>query len=692
MELEEGAILISVVPSMVVAPVKTDSPLTANSSVPIVAPPIANEVFAFNVVNVPAAGVAPPITVPSIAPPLISTFACVDRPVDVNVVNEPVLGVDAPIGVELIEVAVVAPRVVVLLDVNVVNAPVLAEDAPIGVELIEVAVVAPRVVTPLDVNVVNVPAAAELAPITVASILPPLISTVARVDKPLTPSVPPTARSVVTPLNVTSLENIEVPVTPSVLASDVAPFTVKVPCTVVAEPAPVELPIKVAEVPVVLILAVPFKVVVPSTITAPLKSESPFTVKSVPAVSAPPPTTAVARLDKPPTERSVPAPDNVTSLENVEVLETPSVPLTTVLPFVPSTEKRVTAPGVDCTRILPFVMVVLPVIPVTPAVSVPVVVLPVTARSLLTVNSAPAVAEPPPITAEGADQAPVLSVPVTFKSPETSAFPFTSSERPAPAFATVNVDNAELLLAETSPSTVNSVLATGVVPPITVRLVELPIVVCVLPVALILVAPRTVVVLAELPIFVPVALAPVLILVMPAIPVVPAMLAPPAETVRPPVVATNPLLAVIVPAVVEILPVETVNPPAISAPPFASSAPVSVVMPPTFRSVVAPLKVTSLENVEVPVTPSVPATAVLPVAPSTVNIFADALFFMVKSPSFVTSIFEGVVKPPVNVERPVTPSVVPTVALVVTDAEANVEAAAFKVPVVVFASVAVPPL
>ena len=106
----------------------------------------------------------------------------------------------------------------------------------------------------------------------------------------------------------------------------------------------------------------------------------------------------------------------------------------------------------------------------------------------------------------------------------------------------------------------------------------------------------------------------VLILVAPVIPVVPLMDAPPAETVKPPVVATNPLLAVIVPAVVDILPVDTTKPPATSAPPFASSAPVSVVIPPTFRSVVAPFNVTSSENVDVPVTLSVLPSDVAPFA------------------------------------------------------------------------------
>jgi len=93
-----------------------------------------------------------------------------------------------------------------------------------------------------------------------------------------------------------------------------------------------------------------------------------------------------------------------------------------------------------------------------------------------------------------------------------------------------------------------------------------------------------------------------------------------------------------------------------------------------------------------PVTPRVPPTVVLPVAPSTENTVADAPLTIVRSPSFVIFTFEGVVIPPDNVVRPVTPSVVPTVALPVTVAEANVDAPEFNVPVVVFARTAVPPL
>ena len=47
-----------------------------------------------------------------------------------------------------------------------------------------------------------------------------------------------------------------------VAANVVAPVTPRVPCIVVAEPAPVELPINVAEIPVVLILVGPTTAVV----------------------------------------------------------------------------------------------------------------------------------------------------------------------------------------------------------------------------------------------------------------------------------------------------------------------------------------------------------------------------------------------------------------------------------------------
>ena len=47
----------------------------------IVTPSITADVFAVTVVNVAAAGVEPPITVPSMAPPLMSTFAISILPV-----------------------------------------------------------------------------------------------------------------------------------------------------------------------------------------------------------------------------------------------------------------------------------------------------------------------------------------------------------------------------------------------------------------------------------------------------------------------------------------------------------------------------------------------------------------------------------------------------------------------------------
>ncbi len=67
-----------------------------------------------------------------------------------------------------------------------------------------------------DVPVIVVPvmAAAVLAPIIVPSIAPPLTSTVAKVDSPVTPRVPPT---------------VALPVTPNVLSKVAAPVTSNVP-------------------------------------------------------------------------------------------------------------------------------------------------------------------------------------------------------------------------------------------------------------------------------------------------------------------------------------------------------------------------------------------------------------------------------------------------------------------------------
>ena len=125
-------------------------------------------------------------------------------------------------------------------------------------------------------------------------------------------------------------------------------------------------------------------------------------------------------------------------------------------------------------------------------------------------------------------------------------------------------------------------------------------------------------------------------------------------------------------------------------PPLNVDAPVTPSVPPTVAllvtaaefNVARPLVPNVLSDV-LPVTPSVPATAVLPVEPSIVNTSAAGVaeFFIVKSPSLVMFTLLGVVMPPDKVERPVTPSV----------EEIDV-APAFNVPVVVLARVAFPPL
>ena len=81
-----------------------------------------------------------------------------------------------------------------------------------------------------------------------------------------------------------------------------------------------------------MIFTIPFNVVVPSTFTTPLKSESPFTVKSVPAVSTPPPITAVASevapvLNEPELNALV-----TVAEDNVVAPVTPSVPTSVVFP------------------------------------------------------------------------------------------------------------------------------------------------------------------------------------------------------------------------------------------------------------------------------------------------------------------------------------------------------------------------
>ena len=127
---------------------------------------------------------------------------------------------------------------------------------------------------------------------------------------PVTPSVPPTVVALV-PL-------------PIVVAVEPVVLILVGPSTVVVLPA---LPIFVPAPPVVLIFAVPFNVEVPSTFTAPLKSELPFVVNTVPAVNVPPPTTAVPRAAAVIEELGVDIPP-----DNVVRPVTPSVPTSVVFP------------------------------------------------------------------------------------------------------------------------------------------------------------------------------------------------------------------------------------------------------------------------------------------------------------------------------------------------------------------------
>ena len=163
--------------------------------------------------NVPAAAELAPITVPSIAPPLMSTFPEVNDVFAVSTVNVPAAGLVPPTTM-LSSVppsklaALIVPRFVTVapakftvpLAVRLVNVPAAAELAPI---------VAPSKAPPFKSTVVatrlvNVPAAGVAPPITVASIEPPLISTPAKTDVPV--NVGP-ARSALVAIAVTMLSN-----------------------------------------------------------------------------------------------------------------------------------------------------------------------------------------------------------------------------------------------------------------------------------------------------------------------------------------------------------------------------------------------------------------------------------------------------------------------------------------------------
>ena len=137
-----------------------DPPIT----VPSIDPPLISAVVAVNELNVPAAAELAPIVAPSIAPPLMSTLPDVNDVLAVKLVNVPAAGVAPPIT----ELSTVPPS-----RLAVVIVPRLLTVAPL------------KLTVPEAVRLVNVPAAAVEAPITVPSMLPPLMSAVGTVTVPV---------------------------------------------------------------------------------------------------------------------------------------------------------------------------------------------------------------------------------------------------------------------------------------------------------------------------------------------------------------------------------------------------------------------------------------------------------------------------------------------------------------------------
>ena len=148
--------------------------------VPEIEPPVSVTLFDARSVNVPAAAVVPPITVPSIVPPLISAEVTT---VEVNV---PTFAVTLPSFSRTPSTVTPAPTVSSLIVSafmfgDVTPATLMPAAALIG----ELNVISPPPVVastvsafrPVVVTVVNVPAAEAFAPIVVPSIAPPLIST-----------------------------------------------------------------------------------------------------------------------------------------------------------------------------------------------------------------------------------------------------------------------------------------------------------------------------------------------------------------------------------------------------------------------------------------------------------------------------------------------------------------------------------
>lgn len=234
------------------------------------------------VVNVAAAGVTPPITVPFRPPVKVTT------PDALRVVNAPLDGIVAPTGVAFNETACTAPRAVAPVDVKAVNVPADAVVPPMITPLTVPPVAAkPAVDTDGDdteaavtlpdaATVVNAPVDGVPAPTGVLSIEPPVITALAVLR-------PPDA--------VIADVKDALPVTASVPPRVVLPVTLAL--AVVRAPvvfSVVNRPVEAVVAPIATLLIVPpfiaalANVDAPVNVAAPLKVLAAFTVNvSVPA-------------------------------------------------------------------------------------------------------------------------------------------------------------------------------------------------------------------------------------------------------------------------------------------------------------------------------------------------------------------------------------------------------------------------
>ena len=271
------------------------------------------------------------------------------------------------------------PNVVAPLALNVVNAPVLADAAPIAVPSIlpplmstEASVerpvtpsVVPNVVAPLALNVVNAPVLADAAPIGVPSIAPPLMSAPevinppVKVDKPLTSSV---FVNVVAPFaaNVVNAPVLRVVAPIGVLSSDVALVAASVVAPAFNVPPITVLPVAPATVNLFVPGAPSETVILP-----------PFLIVSPPAVEVTPPVVATKPV---PAVTVVPAltlpADDILPVVVVILPLVAVILLLAVISFVALTFKPWTvAPAVT----FPIVAVILPVVAVIPVPAVIVV-------------------------------------------------------------------------------------------------------------------------------------------------------------------------------------------------------------------------------------------------------------------------------------------------------------------------------